>query len=144
MTLASVPIPNLGTPKKTPGRRVHLFPALRIPLLVGFSLEARVLRGMKPRDLVCEGRSSLGRYRLDVLLTCLSQTGGQRLDPISSLSNCSLLYSKDVRTSMMVKEQGRNRSESFNCAECTRPRILAVPTPRAIPENLVSTRRMIL
>lgn len=44
---------------------------------------------------------------------------------------------------MMVKLHGRYRSEPiFICAECTRPRILAVPTPLAIPANRVSNNRM--
>ena len=47
-----------------------------------------------------------------------------------------------VCTSITVKEHGKNKSASFICALCTRPRILAVPTPRAMPENRVSRRRM--
>jgi len=47
-------------------------------------------------------------------------------------------------TSITVNEHGKCRSASFNCALCTLPRILAVPTPLAIPANRLSTRRMIL
>jgi hypothetical protein len=42
-------------------------------------------------------------------------------------------------TSMMVNEQGRWRSATFSWALWTRPRILAVPTPRAMPANLESS-----
>jgi hypothetical protein len=44
----------------------------------------------------------------------------------------------------MVNAQGRCRSAILSWAECTRPRIFAVPTPLAIPENRVSISRIIL
>ncbi|KAJ7770992.1 hypothetical protein DFH07DRAFT_237990 [Mycena maculata] len=47
------------------------------------------------------------------------------------------------RPSMTVIEHGRCRSASLSCALCTRPRILAVPTPRAMPEKRWSSRRII-
>lgn len=55
-----------------------------------------------------------------------------------------LRQKESLLTSMMVNEQGRWRSANFICALCTRPRIFAVPTPRAIPANRVSIRRMML
>jgi hypothetical protein len=51
---------------------------------------------------------------------------------------------KKRRASRIVNEHWRNRSlPIFNCAECTLPKILLVPTPRAIPAKRVSRRRMI-
>lgn len=47
-------------------------------------------------------------------------------------------------TSITVNEQGKYRSLTLICALCTLPKILAVPTPRAIPENLLSTNRVML
>jgi len=47
-------------------------------------------------------------------------------------------------TSIIVNEHGRCKSASRICALCTRPRIFAVPTPRAMPANRPSTRRIIL
>ena len=51
---------------------------------------------------------------------------------------------ENVFTSMIVNEHGRNRFSSLSCALCTRPRMRAVPTPRAMPENRLSRRRMML
>jgi len=47
-----------------------------------------------------------------------------------------------MHTSMIVKPHDRDRSASFICALWTRPRMLAVPIPCAIPENRVSKRGM--
>ncbi|KAG1782960.1 hypothetical protein EV702DRAFT_234392 [Suillus placidus] len=47
-------------------------------------------------------------------------------------------------TSIIVNEHGRCKSASRICALCTRPRIFAVPTPRAMPANRPSMRRIIL
>lgn len=48
------------------------------------------------------------------------------------------------RPSSTENEQGRYRLPSLICAECTRPRIRAVPTPIAIPANRVSRSRIML
>ena len=44
--------------------------------------------------------------------------------------------------SITVKLQGKNRLPILIWAECTRPIMFAVPTPRAIPANRLSIRRM--
>ncbi|KAG2115841.1 uncharacterized protein F5147DRAFT_382365 [Suillus discolor] len=65
-------------------------------------------------------------------------------------SLCELYYwwkyiRKEERpTSIIVNEHGRCKSASRICALCTRPRIFAVPTPRAMPANRPSMRRIIL
>lgn len=46
--------------------------------------------------------------------------------------------------SSTVNEQGRWRLPNLIWAECIRPKILAVPTPIAMPWNRVSSSRMIL
>lgn len=51
---------------------------------------------------------------------------------------------KYQQTSMTEKEHGRKRSATLSCALWTRPRILASPAPRAMPENRWSIRRIIL
>lgn len=54
------------------------------------------------------------------------------------------IYRKRRQTSIIVNEHGRCKSASRICALCTRPRIFAVPTPRAMPANRPSMRRIIL
>ena len=49
-----------------------------------------------------------------------------------------------IYTSMMVNEQPRLKSASLSGALCTLPKMLAVPTPRAVPENRLSTSCLIL
>lgn len=44
----------------------------------------------------------------------------------------------------MVNAHGRCTSATFICALCTRPRIFAVPTPRAMPAKRLSKRRISL
>lgn len=46
--------------------------------------------------------------------------------------------------SITVKEQGKNMLPILICAECTRPRMVAVPTPFAIPPYRRSTSRIML
>lgn len=49
-----------------------------------------------------------------------------------------------ARPSRTENEQGRNMLPNLICAEWTRPRIRAVPTPSAMPAKRVSSSRMIL
>ena len=44
----------------------------------------------------------------------------------------------------MVNEHARLKSASLSGAQCTLPKILAEPTPRAVPENRLSTSPLIL
>lgn len=74
-----------------------------------------------------------------------------RQDQLDSIKINSLLTSMSRPNSKSTdfpsrteKAHGRCSSPSLICAECIRPRIRAVPTPKAIPAKRGSSNRMIL
>jgi hypothetical protein len=70
---------------------------------------------------------------------CPIQIGDQRFDPRDENP-----LARGKRTSRTEKATGRCRSPSLICAEWILPKMLAVPTPCAIPANRVSTKRIML
>ena len=142
MTVLVVQLQALPSKAQQRNPKVQLVP---LPLvdLVPF-LGAHALTESEPRDLGSSRRLFLDRYMLDELSTCQDPAEGLRLVPTETKGSEKGAVALDLKksTSMMVKEQGKCRSASFSCALCTLPKILAVPTPRAIPANLVSKRRI--
>lgn len=86
--------------------------------------------------------------KVDARLMCFEHVETkEEVDVTALATSVKLSYNEGIRrrhTSMTVNEQGRYRSLTLICALCTLPKILAVPTPRAMPENRLSKRRVIL
>ena len=92
--------------------------------------------------LVSVRHSFRGRCKPDELSTCLIPIKDQHHDPYNiDFQEYKTSYEL---TSITVIEQGRKRSASFIWTLWTRPKIFAVPTPRASPENRWSNKRIML
>lgn len=88
-------------------------------------------------------------FKVDARLVTLQYVKAQQnvRGTVSPLSRTALNESANCggpRTSMIVNEQGKKKSASLSWVLCTRPRISAVPTPRAVPAKRLSMRGMML